>query len=266
VLTSTHKIVGSLTQSAMLHVAATGRVDIGAVGRAMRLVRSTSPSSLLLASLDAARRQLAVHGEAILHDTLATIRRTTEKLAAVPGLRVLGEDLVGRPGVAAWDPLRIVLDVRGTGRSGYDVADALRQAYDVQPELATHATIVLVVGAGERPEALERVAGDIDETVKRISRPGASEALVAPQAALELEMAVPPREAFLGRAEELPVDDATADVVISNGVCNLSPDKEAVFREIARVLKPGGRIQIADIVVQRAVPDAAKENIDLWTG
>jgi ubiquinone/menaquinone biosynthesis C-methylase UbiE len=69
-----------------------------------------------------------------------------------------------------------------------------------------------------------------------------------------------------GYAEELPVDDATADVVISNGVCNLSPDKEAVFREIARVLKPGGRIQIADIVVQRAVPDAAKENIDLWTG
>jgi arsenite methyltransferase len=69
-----------------------------------------------------------------------------------------------------------------------------------------------------------------------------------------------------GYMEELPIDDASADVVISNGVINLSPDKEAVFREIARVLKPGGRIQIADIVVARAVPDAAKENIDLWTG
>lgn len=69
-----------------------------------------------------------------------------------------------------------------------------------------------------------------------------------------------------GYMEALPIDDATADVVISNGVINLSPDKEAVFREIARVLKPGGRIQMADIVVARAVPDAAKENIDLWTG
>jgi SAM-dependent methyltransferase len=69
-----------------------------------------------------------------------------------------------------------------------------------------------------------------------------------------------------GYMEELPLDDATADVVISNGVINLSPDKEAVFREIARVLKPGGRIQIADIVVARAVPDAAKENVELWTG
>ena len=69
-----------------------------------------------------------------------------------------------------------------------------------------------------------------------------------------------------GYMEELPIEGGTADVVISNGVINLSPDKEAVFREIARVLKPGGRIQVADIVVQKAVPDAAKENIDLWTG
>jgi SAM-dependent methyltransferase len=69
-----------------------------------------------------------------------------------------------------------------------------------------------------------------------------------------------------GYMEGLPIDDETADVVISNGVINLSPDKEAVFREIARILKPGGRIQMADIVVARPVPDAAKENIDLWTG
>jgi SAM-dependent methyltransferase len=70
----------------------------------------------------------------------------------------------------------------------------------------------------------------------------------------------------LGYMEELPVEDEVADVVISNGVINLSPDKGAVFREIARVLKPGGRIQVADIVVQRAVPDSAKESIELWTG
>jgi arsenite methyltransferase len=69
-----------------------------------------------------------------------------------------------------------------------------------------------------------------------------------------------------GYAEELPIPDGTADVVISNGVINLSPDKAAVFGEIARVLKPGGRVQIADIIVAKAVPESAKENIDLWTG
>jgi arsenite methyltransferase len=73
-------------------------------------------------------------------------------------------------------------------------------------------------------------------------------------------------EARLGFAEELPAEDASVDIVISNGVINLTPDKMAVMRDIARALKPGGRIQIADIVVHREVPQSAKEDIDLWSG
>lgn len=69
-----------------------------------------------------------------------------------------------------------------------------------------------------------------------------------------------------GHAESMPVPDGWADVVISNGVVNLCPDKSEVFGEIYRVLKPGGRIQIGDIMVEKAVPDEAKEDIDLWTG
>jgi arsenite methyltransferase len=69
-----------------------------------------------------------------------------------------------------------------------------------------------------------------------------------------------------GFGESLPVEDGWADVVISNGVLNLMPDKDAALREMARVLKPGGRLQIADILVQKAVPQAAKEDIALWTG
>jgi len=69
-----------------------------------------------------------------------------------------------------------------------------------------------------------------------------------------------------GFAEELPVPDAWADVVISNGVMNLFPDKMAGLREMARVLKPGGRLQIGDILVQKAVGEGAKRNIDLWKG
>ncbi len=69
-----------------------------------------------------------------------------------------------------------------------------------------------------------------------------------------------------GLAESLPVLDSWADVVISNGVLNLTPDKDAALREMARVLKPGGRLQIGDILVQKPVPESAKRNIDLWTG
>jgi arsenite methyltransferase len=68
-----------------------------------------------------------------------------------------------------------------------------------------------------------------------------------------------------GYAEELPVEDEWADAVISNGVINLCPDKEQAFREAFRVLKPGGRLLIADIITYKPVPQGAKENIDLWT-
>jgi SAM-dependent methyltransferase len=69
-----------------------------------------------------------------------------------------------------------------------------------------------------------------------------------------------------GFAEALPVEEGWADVVISNGVLNLTPDKAAALREMARVLKPGGRLQIGDILVQKAVPQAGKDDISLWTG
>ncbi len=69
-----------------------------------------------------------------------------------------------------------------------------------------------------------------------------------------------------GYGEELPVSDEWADVVISNGVLNLMPDKDAGLQEMARVLKPNGRLQIGDILVEKAVPQSAKEDIDLWTG
>jgi SAM-dependent methyltransferase len=69
-----------------------------------------------------------------------------------------------------------------------------------------------------------------------------------------------------GYAETLPVPDGWADVVISNGALNLVPDKAAALAEMARVLKPGGRLQIGDILVQRPVPRSAKRKIALWTG
>jgi arsenite methyltransferase len=70
----------------------------------------------------------------------------------------------------------------------------------------------------------------------------------------------------VGFAEALPVDDASIDVVISNGVINLCPDKMAVMQDVYRVLKPGGRVQIADIVVHKELPQDAKDDIDLWSG
>jgi lysine decarboxylase len=247
VLTSTHKIVGSLTQSAMLHVADTGRVDAGAVARAVRLLRSTSPSSLLLASLDAARRQLAVHGEALIHETLAAAQAAREKLATVPGIAVIAEDAVGRRGIAGYDPLRIVLDVRGTGCTGYEVAAALRADYDAQPELATHAMMVLVLGIAQPAEDLVRVAGDIEEVVKRIERSGSRDALVRPLGALHNEMVVSPRDAFLGAADVVAVEEA---------VGRISCESIAGYPPGIPALLPGERITAETIAYLRELVGA----------
>jgi len=80
------------------------------------------------------------------------------------------------------------------------------------------------------------------------------------------EMGAAQVEFVEGEAERLPLADASFDVVISNGVIDLIPDKDAVFAELFRVLAPGGRLQIADVTIQRPVSEEGKRDIDLWTG
>jgi len=247
VLTSTHKIVGSLTQSAMLHVAEGGRIDADGVARMVRLTRSTSPSSLLMASIDAARRQLAVHGEALLSRTLASVWRARDAIEGIRGCTVVGDDLVGRPGVAGWDPMRLVIDVRGTGCTGYEVAAALRESYDIHIELATRATMVLVLGIAQPEADLERFAHDLAQTVARIERAGESAPLVRPVSALEHDVAVAPREAFLGPAEVVAVEDA---------IGRISAETIAGYPPGIPALLPGERITAELIAYLRELRSA----------
>jgi arginine/lysine/ornithine decarboxylase len=211
-LTSTHKMAGSLTQSAMLHVAERGLVSEAAISRVLRLLRSTSPSSLLMASLDGSRRQLVMHGEQLLHETLEAIEVARAKLEAIDGITLVDDALVGQMGIAGYDPLRIVLDVRKTGATGFEFAAALRRAYDVHVELPEQATVVLIVGLADRAEALRRLAGDIEEVVRKVSGPGQTAAIAGSARMLMGEMVVPPREAFLGEAELVAVADAVGRI------------------------------------------------------
>ncbi|GGF37167.1 aminotransferase class I/II-fold pyridoxal phosphate-dependent enzyme [Williamsia phyllosphaerae] len=252
ILTSTHKIAGSLTQSAMLHVGSTGRVDADALARVLRLLRSTSPSSLLIASLDSARRQLSMHGEQLLHETLEAIELAHVKLRTIPGVDLVDQRLVGRMGVHGYDPLRIVLDVRGTGCTGYEIADELRRSYDVHVELPMRATIVLVVGLGESAPALRRLAGDIEEAVTRLTRPGVTtEPLSAGTGIFGHGVSVSPRDAFLGASERVSISDAVGRIsceaiaAYPPGVPTLLPGEEITADAVSylqQVVDGGARL------------------------
>jgi arsenite methyltransferase len=123
---------------------------------------------------------------------------------------------------------------------------------------------VVDVGSGAGIDSL--VAGKMVGRGGRVIGVDMTPAMVAKSRTAAAAMAAPHVEFREGFAESLPVADAWADVVISNGVMNLFPDKLAGLGEMARVLKPGGRLQIGDILVQKPVGDGARRNIDLWKG
>ena len=107
----------------------------------------------------------------------------------------------------------MVIDVRGTGHTGYDIAQALRSRYDIHLELSTHQAVVLVLGLAQPLEPLERFAHDLAEAVRGIGRSPRDVALLVPAPPLgPAEAVTPPREAFLGLSEAVPVDAAVGRV------------------------------------------------------
>lgn len=123
---------------------------------------------------------------------------------------------------------------------------------------------VVDVGSGAGIDSL--IAGQMVGPEGRVVGVDMTPAMLAKARAGAVAMGAHQVEFREGFAERLPLEDGWADVVISNGVLNLFPDKLEGLREMARVLKPTGRLQIGDILVQKAVGDSGKRNIDLWKG
>ncbi len=230
VVSSTHKIVGSLTQSAMVHLGFGDRVDDSLMDRAVTLVESTSPSSLLFASLDAARRLAVTRGRDLLDETLVAMAEVRAAVREIDGLDVLDEAMAGSPGVHAYDPLRLAIDVRGTGASGYELAATLRERSQVFMELAGENVMVGVFGMAEdaRPQGRRLLAalGDaVDSLGDRGDRTREEFAPAPPWG----ELAMSPREAFLGPQEAVVVADAAGRIAAESlaayppGIPNVLP-------------------------------------------
>ena len=123
---------------------------------------------------------------------------------------------------------------------------------------------VLDLGSGAGTDSL--VAAQMVGPDGQVTGIDMTAAMLAKARAAATEMGVANVEFVEGEAEQLPFADASFDVIVSNGVIDLIPDKDAVFAELFRVLRPGGRIQIADVTIQNPVSEEGRRKIDLWTG
>jgi lysine decarboxylase len=252
VVSSTHKIIGSFTQSAMLHLGEGGRLDEHVVDRAITLLESTSPSSLLCGSLDAARAFAARSGARLLEETAHALTAARQAIGRIPGLDVLDERLGERAGVHAYDPLRLVVDVRGTGVSGYRLAQLMRER-DIHPELAGENVIVAVFGMGEtETDNAARLVEALEQAVRQLpgERQAEGEELMPPPPWGPLEMT--PREAFLGAQEVVPIADAVGRIAAESlaayppGVPNVLPGERLTaetWEYVQAILAHGGSLR-----------------------
>ena len=253
VISSTHKIVGSLTQSAMIHLGEGDRIDENIVDRCVTLVESTSPSALLTASLDAARRHAAIHGHELLDETLAALAETRAAIREIAGLDVLDERIVGRAGVRAYDPLRLVVDVRATGASGYEIAELLREIGDINMELAGENVVVAVFGMGERArEQGRRLAAGLAAAVDRVSGDGAGARRRFADPPPWGELVMDPREAFFAPQDVVPAREAAGRIAAESlaayppGIPNVLPGERLTAETldyIEETLELGGSLR-----------------------
>jgi lysine decarboxylase len=258
VLNSVHKLGGSMTQSAILHVGAEeshphGRVDETIVDRSVTLVESTSPSAILTASLDAARRQNATLGEALLAETIGSLRELRREIRTIPGLDVLGEEITKSDSVHAWDPLRVSIDVRGTGVTGNRIARYMRERHDIWFELYAENVVVAVFGIGENVAATgARLLGGLRDASDELHEPaGKNHVPFAPPPPWgPTEMT--PRRAFLGSQETVGFDAAEGRIAAESlaayppGVPNVLPGERlsrATLDFISDSLAHGGQVR-----------------------
>ncbi|WP_088894192.1 aminotransferase class I/II-fold pyridoxal phosphate-dependent enzyme [Leptolyngbya ohadii] len=144
---STHKTLSALTQAAMLHIQE-NRIERDRLQRALQLVQSTSPNYLLLASLDAARQQMATAGKELWSQTIALVEQVRHQIRQIPGIRLLEAEAVTELGFPALDPTRITIDLSNLGISGFEADEILHQQFGVTAELPGLTTLTFILTFG----------------------------------------------------------------------------------------------------------------------
>jgi arginine/lysine/ornithine decarboxylase len=207
---STHKVLGSLTQAAILN-AQGSLIDVERLSTTVDMVNTTSPSVLILASIDATRRQMALHGEELLDRTITRAQDARQRLQAIPGVGVLD---AAQLGVQDFDLTKLVVDVEGLQITGYEAEDMLRNRFGVCPEMSDQIGLVFLVTIADTQQSIDRLV-DALATISRERYAGStrrsmtrsSGSVVAPG-----NLVMTPRDAFFATSREVPLAAAEGEV------------------------------------------------------
>jgi arginine/lysine/ornithine decarboxylase len=222
---STHKTLSALTQASMLHLQG-NRIDRDRLARALQLVQSTSPNYLLLASLDAARQQMATAGRSLMTKTLELAHSARTRLSQIPGMRLLSQEAVSTWDFFNLDVTRLTVDVTGLGLSGFAADEYLHESLGVTAELPTLRQLAFIISLGNTPQDIDRLVQAVqqlttiaaNESVRSASR--LKEKLCPPPVCSAL--ALSPRQAFFASAQTVTID-AAIHQISAEWVCPYPP-------------------------------------------
>lgn len=208
--TSVHKLGGSLTQSSVLNVRE-GLVRSRHVHSILSMLTTTSTSYLLLASLDAARRQLATEGRAMIDRAIAIAQQARRQINDIPGLYCFGEEILQSSATFALDPLKLTIHVADIGLSGYDVEVMLREKYNIEVEMSDLYNILCIVSYGDTEADLDQLV----QAVREIAERALPVATAKPQIVIPStpRLAMNPRDAFYAHTEVVSLREAVGRTI-----------------------------------------------------
>ena len=208
---SMHKVTGSLGQSSLLHVGSE-RVDCGKLESALHLVQSTSPSYLLMTSLDAARYELAQHGEEMLEHTWKLADRARKRINDIRGIRCYGKELSPEKFFDV-DTTRLVISAKELGISGFSLADRLYDEFRVGVELSDEKNIVAIVTYANEKEDIERLEKALEEISCEAIKKGVTQLHEElPHLPAPAPYVYSPREAYFGEKKRIAWKEARGKI------------------------------------------------------
>jgi arginine decarboxylase len=212
--TSVHKLGGSMTQSSILNVrSGLGLVNPNRVQTILSLLTTTSTSYPLLASLDTARRQLAIHGKALAERTVKLAKKARAAINEIPGLYCFGEELLGEEATYDYDPTKLTIHVRHLGITGYDAENWLRDNFNLEVELSDMYNILCLATPGDDEQSI----GILIKSLAAMSAAYHADSREILEVVVKIpeipHLALTPRDAFYGETELVPFKESAGRII-----------------------------------------------------